>query len=212
MQDGTDTTNETGGALSVQETKTAQEQPQTKEPAKEPGQDQGALSEQKEDAAPVDYSKMSDEEYFKDFKPPEGVEVDVGDLTKNYGEFLRRNGISQTALSEFLAIEDKLVKASSEAERAANEKAEKELKAEFQKEGEAVRREFSPEQIESAKTALREFGTDKTFMSLATGRLSNSATLVKLLVNWAETHRGDGVPGGGAAPSQRQDFASLWRG
>ena len=92
------------------------------------------------------------------------------------------------------------------------DKAEAAAKEEFVREGEAVRKEFSPEQIGSAKEALREFSGDKVFMSMATGRLSNSATLVRLLVNWAETHRGDGLPGGGAAPAQKQDFASLWRG
>lgn len=207
MQDeNTETTTDQGGTLSTQGADT------TTEVAANDPQQQGALSGQGEPQQPVDYSKMSDEEYFKDFKAPEGVEVDVGDLTKNYGEFLRKNGISPAVLSEFLGIEDKLVKAAESAGRAEQEKADAAEKAAFQAEGEAVRKEFSPEQIASAKTALKDFGGDKVFMSMATGRLSNSATLVRLLVNWAETHRGDGLPGGGAAPAQKQDFASLWRG
>lgn len=174
---------------------------------------EGVLSStQQETQTSVDYSKMSNEDYFKDFKAPEGVDVDVESLTKNFGDFLRENKISPDVLSKYLAIEGKLQMDADAAAKAESDKAAKEAADAFKAEGELVRKNFTPEQISSAVSALSEFKDDKGFFELATGQMSNNQTLVKLLVNWAETHKGDSAPGGAAAPGSKQDFASSWMG
>jgi hypothetical protein len=163
------------------------------------------------EAPAVDWEKMTDEEYFKDFKPPEGV--DAKELQANYGAFLRENRIPQSALSKFLEISAGIEKKAAEEESAAAEKAEAEAKAAFQAEGKALREAFNKEQIASAVEVLKGFADDKAFFEAATGRFSNNATLVKLLVNWAETHRSDDVPGAAAGNGGGQDsFLRNWTG
>ena len=176
--------------------------------------DQGALGggETPAEQTAVDYGKMTDEEYFKDFKAPEGVEVDVAELTKDYGKFLRENGISREVFAKYLTLENGIQKAKADAAAAEDQKAEKAEREAFAKEGEAVRKEFTPEQIGSANAALRQLSGDKMFHQFATGRMSNNSTLVRLLVNWAETHGGDGLPGAGKGAAKEVDFATRWRG
>ena len=171
----------------------------------------GALATDPPAAPAVDWEKMTDEEYFKDFKAPEGV--DAKELQANYGAFLRENRIPQSALSKFLEISSGIEKKAAEAEKAEAEKAEAAAKAAFQAEGKALRESFNAEQIASAVEALKGFSEDKAFFEAATGAFSNNATLVKLLVNWADTHRPDGVPGAAAgAGGAKDDFLTSWTG
>ena len=171
----------------------------------------GAGGEKPVEAPAVDWEKMTDEEYFKDFKPPDGV--DAKELQANYGAFLRENRIPQTVLTKFLEISAGLEKKAADAERAEAAKAEAEAKAAFQAEGKALREAFNAEQIASAVEALKGFSDDKAFFEAATGTFSNNATLVKLLVNWADTHRADGVHGAAAgAGGAKDDFLTSWTG
>ena len=186
-------------------------------PTDAPADDGGALAqagaeEQKADApAAVDWDKMTDEEYFKDFSAPEGF--DAKEIQANYGAFLRENHIPQAALSKFLDIAAGVGKRAEEAEKAEAEKATAAEKEAFQAEGKALRDAFNQEQIASAVEALKGFADDKAFFEAATGRFSNNATLVKLLVNWAETHRPDDLSGAAAGANGGQsDFLKNWTG
>lgn len=169
-------------------------------------------TEQKAAEAPaVDWENMTDEQYFKDFSAPDGF--DAKEIQANYGAFLRENRIPQAALSKFLDIAAGVGKKAEEAAAADAAKATAAEKEAFQAEGKALREAFNQEQIASAVEALKGFSEDKAFFEAATGRFSNNATLVKLLVNWAETHRPDDVSGAAAGSNGGQsDFLKNWTG
>lgn len=169
----------------------------------------GALAGARAAAEPVDYSKMSDEDYMKQVKVPDGLDFDGASFSKAYGAFMRENKISPEVVSKFLEIEG--AAAANEAKEEAA-RVEAEQKA-FKEEGAALVKQFNPEQIASAIKALKDVGAaDEAFMKMATGRFSNNATLVKLLVNWGETHKVDTLPGAANGSAGKDDFATLWMG
>lgn len=181
-----------------------------------PGGD-GALSDAGDarpaaETAEPDWANMTDEDYFKGFQAPEGVEVDLKDISANYGKFLRENRIPQKALAEYLKIDAGIRKAADEKAAAEREAEDKALKEQMADERAALVKEFNPEQIKVAVEALRGFKEDRAFFEAATGRYSNNSTLVRLLVNWAETHGGDGLPGVKPTGGGGDDFVRNWTG
>lgn len=169
------------------------------------GGDAGAAGE-------PDWDNMTDDDYFKGFTAPEGVDLDVKEVARDYGKFLRENHIPQKAFSDFLKIADGVARREDEASRAEAEKEEKALRDQMAAERKDLEGAFNPEQIGAAVGALRGFADDKVFFEHATGRLANSRALVRLLVNWAETHRDDGLPGTKPAGGGGDDFVRNWTG
>lgn len=169
----------------------------------------GVVKTQTDGEPQIDWDKITDEEYFRDFKVPEGMDVDVSKLSQRYGAFLRENRIPQGVMSKFLEIEAGVAK-EQEAEAA---KEEETARKAFAEEKAKTLKMFTPEQLASANSALAELKDDRAFFDFATGRMANNPTLVRLLVSWADSHAADGVDGAGkGAGTKPADFASLWRG
>lgn len=164
-----------------------------------------------------DFANATPQDYFSKVEIPsiEGVEFNKDAALKNYGQFCIDNKISPEVLTKYLALEGKLIAEQNkvaEAESAEESAAERKN---FEAQGVALKREFSPQQIDTAVEALsRDFSQDKDFMRYATREMSNNPSLVRLLVNWAETHSVDkaiGV-GSGSSGSGAKGFAARWTG
>lgn len=188
------------GVLSTQQTGQSDAQ-QTQQTATQTQQTQ-------QQSETPDYSTMTDVDYVGKVTFPEGAEVNKEEFAKNYGELLRKYKIDPAFVGEYLKKDFEAYKA----QKAESDKALSEAKAAFKAEGEALKKAFNPEQIASAVTALENLGADEKFMKFATRELSNNATLVKLLINWGETHKNDTVVQGGVAGSGNDDFVKRWMG
>lgn len=166
----------------------------------------------------VDYSKMTDADYMAKVTVPtiEGVTLNVEDVGKRYAAFCRENKISPEVMSKFLEMEGKYFAEDDKKAADALEKAAKERKANFDAQGEALKKAYTAEQIGNAVKVLSsdEFTSDKDFMAIATKELSNNPTLVKLLLNWGEHHQADTGTGAGkgAGSSGLSGFAERWTG
>ena len=136
-------------------------------------------------------------------------------VKKTYGEFIRKHHISPEAVKEYLQMEGGTFKKVYD-ETMANQKAEtEEIHKNFVAQGEALKKAYNPQQIETAVKALSTFSDDKDFMQVATTNLSNNPTLVKLLLNWAEHNSVDDTAGAGAgagAGGALAGFAERWTG
>lgn len=171
-----------------------------------------------EGGEPVDYSKMTDADFMAKVTAPniEGVSLNLDDIGKRYATFCRENNISPEVLTKFLEMEGKYFAEDDKAIAAEMEKEALARKQNFDAQGEALRKNYSNEQINNAVSILAsdDFAKDEDFMKIATKELSNNSTLVKLLLNWGEHHKADtgtgagaGAGGGGAA-----GFAERWTG
>lgn len=166
----------------------------------------------------IDYAKITDADYMAKVKVPqiEGVQLNVEDVGKRYAAFCRENKIPPEVMSKFLELEGKYFaeddkKAADEMQRVANEK-----KANFDAQGELLKKTYTQEQIGTAVKVLEtdEFSGDKDFMAIATKELSNNPTLVKLLLNWSEHHQADTGTGAGQGTGAggTVGFAERWTG
>lgn len=164
-----------------------------------------------------DWEHATAEDYFSKVSPKldGGVEFNSKAAALRYGQFCIDNRIPPEVLTKYLEMEGKFVADQSReaSERQAKENAE--ARKSFEAQGEALKRDFSPQQIRSAVDVLgRDFAEDKDFMRYATREMSNNPSLVKLLVNWADTHQvdtGTGA-GNGAGAVGGRGFASTWTG
>lgn len=183
---------------------------------------QGALGGQ---SAPADTSAGGDfdwgnatpQSYFEKVSAPtgEGIEFDSKMAAERYGQFCIDNKIPPEVLTKYLAMEGKFVVEQNKAMEAEEARKNAEFRKGFEAQGAALRRDFSPQQIQSAVDVLgRDFAGDKDFMRYATREMSNNPSLVKLLVNWAETHQTDrGVGAGhGVTNGAGLGFAARWTG
>ena len=164
-----------------------------------------------------DWEHATAEDYFSKVTAPkiDGVEFDAKMAADRYGQFCIENRISPETLSKYLALEGKFVAEQNKV--AADEEAKRnaEFRKGFEAQGAVLKRDFSPQQIQSAVDVLgRDFAGDKDFMRYATREMSNNPSLVKLLVNWAETHQVDTGTGAGkgAGGLGGRGFASTWTG
>ena len=136
-------------------------------------------------------------------------------VKKTYGEFIRKHHISPEAVAEYLQMEGGTFKKAYD-DAMAKQKAETdEIHKNFVAQGEALKKAYNPQQIDTAVKALATFSDDKDFMQVATTNLSNNPTLVKLLLNWAEHNSVDDTAGAGAgagAGSALAGFAERWTG
>lgn len=146
----------------------------------------------------------------------DGVQLNIEDVSKRYAAFCRENKISPEVMSKFLELEGKYFaeddrKAAEEMQRVANER-----KANFDAQGELLKKTYTQEQIGTAVKVLGsdEFSGDKDFMAIATKELSNNPTLVKLLLNWSEHHQADTGTGAGQGTGAggAVGFAERWTG
>lgn len=185
------------------------------------GEPQGALGGSGGAPAPTggefDWGNATPQSYFEKVTAPtgEGIEFDSRMAAERYGQFCIDNKISPDVLSKYLAMESKFVIEQNKAAEAEEAKKNAEFRKGFEAQGAALKRDFSPQQIQSAVDVLgRDFAGDRDFMRYATREMSNNPSLVKLLVNWAETHQTDtGVgAGNGAAAGSGRGFASTWTG
>ena len=165
----------------------------------------------------IDWDKITDDEYFGKVQVPtvDGVTMNMDYVKKTYGEFIRKHHISPEAVAEYLKMEGGTFKKVYD-ETMAKQKAETdEIHRNFVEQGEALKKAYNPQQIETAVKALSTFSEDKDFMQVATTNLSNNPTLVKLLLNWAEHNSVDDTAGAGAgagAGSALAGFAERWTG
>lgn len=166
----------------------------------------------------IDYAKITDADYMAKVNVPqiEGVQLNVDDVGKRYAAFCRENKIPPEVMSKFLELEGKYFaeddkKAADEMQKLANE-----MKANFDAQGELLKKTYTQEQIGTAVKVLEtdEFSGDKDFMSIATNELSNNPTLVKLLLNWSEHHQADTGTGAGQGTGAggTVGFAERWTG
>lgn len=161
---------------------------------------------------------MTDADYMAKVTVPtiEGVTLNIEDVGKRYATFCRENKISPEVMSKFLEMEGKYFAEDDKKAAEALEKAAKERKANFDAQGEALKKAYTTEQIGNAVKVLSsdEFTSDKDFMAIATKELSNNPTLVKLLLNWGEHHQADTGTGAGkgAGSSGLSGFAERWTG
>ncbi len=164
-----------------------------------------------------DWEHATAEDYFSKVVAPkiDGVEFDAKMAADRYGKFCIENRISPETLTKYLALEGKFVEEQNKAAASEEAKRHAEFRKNFEAQGEALKRDFSPQQIQSAVDVLgRDFADDKDFMRYATKEMSNNPSLVKLLVNWAESHQvdtGTGT-GRGAGGVGGRGFASMWTG
>lgn len=165
----------------------------------------------------IDWDKITDDEYFGKVQVPpvDGVTMNMDYVKKTYGEFIRKHHISPEAVAEYLQMEGGTFKKVYD-ETMAKQKAETdEIHKNFVAQGEALKKAYNPQQIETAVKALSTFSEDKDFMQVATTNLSNNPTLVKLLLNWAEHNSVDDTAGAGAgagAGGALAGFAERWTG
>lgn len=139
---------------------------------------------------------------------PEGRKLEL-DALKRYGELLRKNKIDPKVFSEFIALD---AKAAAEAEAEEKKSLEAAQKT-FDKMGEELRAEYTPEQVKSANEALNSLGDPAFVKMVAKSPLSNSKTLVKLLLAYKDANMQDGVPGAGGVSAKRDmSFADAWKG
>ena len=167
-------------------------------------------------AGEIDWEKITDEEFFAKVEIPtiEGVNINKEFVQKTYGEFLRKHHISPEAVKDYLAMEGATFKKAFDAAKEKEAAETKAIKENFDAQGEALKKNFSEAQIETAVGALSTFAEDKDFMQVATTNLSNNSTLVKLLLNWAEHHKVDGTTGAGQGQGSGglSGFAERWTG
>lgn len=164
-----------------------------------------------------DWEHATVEDYFSKVSAPkiDGVEFDVKMAADHYGQFCIDNKISPEVLTKYLEMEGKFVAEQNKATEAEEARKNAEFRKGFEAQGMALKRDFSPQQIQSAVDVLgRDFAGDKDFMRYATREMSNNPSLVKLLVNWAETHQTDrGVgAGNGVTNGVARGFAARWTG
>ena len=167
-------------------------------------------------AGEIDWDKITDDEYFGKVEIPaiEGVNINADHIKKTYGEFLRKHHISPEAVKDYLAMEGATFKKAWDTAKEKEAAETKAIKENFDAQGEALKKNFSEAQIETAVGALSTFADDKDFMQIATTNLSNNSTLVKLLLNWAEHHKVDGTTGAGQGQGGGglSGFAERWTG
>ena len=165
----------------------------------------------------IDWDKITDDEYFGKVQVPtvDGVTMNMDYVKKTYGEFIRKHHISPEAVAEYLQMEGGTFKKMHD-ETMAKQRAEtEEISRNFKAQGEALKKAYNPQQIDTAVKALATFSEDKDFMQVATTNLSNNPTLVKLLLNWAEHNSVDDTAGAGAgagAGGSLTGFAERWTG
>jgi hypothetical protein len=165
----------------------------------------------------IDWGNITDDEYFGKVQVPtvDGVTMNMDYVKKTYGEFIRKHHISPEAVAEYMKMEGGNFKKVYD-ESVAKQKAETdEIRRKFAAQGEALKKAYNPQQIETAVKALSTFSDDKDFMQVATTNLSNNPTLVKLLLNWAEHNSVDDTAGAGAgagAGGALAGFAERWTG
>lgn len=164
-----------------------------------------------------DWEHATADDYFSKIAPKlsDGVEFNSKIAALRYGQFCIDNKIPPEVLTKYLEMESKFVSDQNKAmaEREAQESAE--ARKNFEAQGAVLKRDFSPQQIQSAVEVLkRDFAGDKDFMRYATREMSNNPTLVKLLVNWADTHQTDGGVGigNGVTNGAGLGFAARWTG
>ena len=167
----------------------------------------------------IDWEKITDADFFAKVSMPEieGIKVDSEYVQKQYGEFCRKHHIDPKVVTEFMKLEGEAYKNELAERKAARETADKEVKENFEAQGKALRAEFNQLQIDDAIKTLQNDTTlngDEDFMKAVTGPLSNNKTMMRLILNWADTHKSDttagagaGAGGGGAA-----GFAERWTG
>lgn len=180
---------------------------------------QGALGGQPAttEGGDFDWGNATPQSYFEKVSAPtgEGIEFDSKMAAERYGQFCIDNKISPQVLSKYLAMESKFIVEQNKATEAEEARKNAEFRKGFEAQGAALKRDFSPQQIQSAVDVLgRDFAGDKDFMRYATREMSNNPSLVKLLVNWAETHQTDrGVGAGhGVTNGAGLGFAARWTG
>ncbi len=169
------------------------------------------------EAQGYDWEHATADDYFSKVAPKltDGVEFNPKIAALRYGQFCIDNKIPPEVLTQYLEMEGKFV---ADQNREASERQAKEdadVRKNFEAQGAVLKRDFSPQQIQSAVDVLgRDFAGDKDFMRYATREMSNNPSLVKLLVNWAETHQVDTGTGAGkgAGALGGRGFASTWTG
>ena len=164
-----------------------------------------------------DWEHATIDDYFSKVSAPkiDGVEFDVKMAADHYGQFCIDNKISPEVLTKYLEMEGKFVAEQNKATEAEEARKNAEFRKGFEAQGAALKRDFSPQQIQSAVDVLgRDFAGDKDFMRYATREMSNNPSLVKLLVNWADTHQTDGGVGigNGVTNGAGLGFAARWTG
>lgn len=165
----------------------------------------------------IDWDNISNEDFMGKVTMPtiEGVDVHADAVAKRYGDFCRKHHISPEVVGEFLKMEGESYAKGLKETNAANAKAQAELKANFDAQGEVLHKTFNKEQIgEAVKVLSGTFAGDKDFMKVATTLLANNSTMVKLLLNWGEHHKSDTTAGAGAGTGgeSEQGFAARWTG
>ena len=182
---------------------------------------QGALGGQAGTApdggSEFDWGNATPQSYFEKVSAPtgDGIEFDSKMAAERYGQFCIDNKISPEVLTKYLAMESKFIVEQNKATEAEEARRNAEFRRGFEAQGAALKRDFSPQQIQSAVDVLgRDFAGDKDFMRYATREMSNNPSLVKLLVNWAETHQTDGGVGAGKGVTNGAGlgFAARWTG
>jgi hypothetical protein len=135
-------------------------------------------------------------------------------VKKTYGEFIRKHHISPETVADYLKLEGGNFRKAYDAAMEKQAAETKAIKENFEAQGEALKKAYSQEQIDTAVGALATFSEDKDFMQIATTNLSNNPTLVKLLLNWAEHHKVDDntVAGQGQGSGGLSGFAERWTG
>lgn len=167
----------------------------------------------------IDWDNVTDAEYFAKVAMPEidGVQINSEFAAKRYGEFCRKHHISPGVVSEFMKMEGEGYAAGLKKMHEASAAKAAETRANFDAQGKALHAKYTPAQISTAIDTLRnsvELSGDADFMKAITGSLSNNKTMVALLLNWAETHKGDGNTGAGSGNGSigAKGFASTWTG
>ena len=174
-------------------------------------------SEVNSESGAYDFTNATPEDYFGKVEVPsiDGIEFNRETAMKNYAQFCIDNKIAPEVLSKYLALEGGLVAEQNKAAAAEEAAQQAEARKNFEAQGAALKREFSPQQISTAVEALtKDFSRDKDFMRVATREMSNNPSLVRLLINWAETHKtdnGTGV-GNGIGGGSERGFAARWTG
>lgn len=167
----------------------------------------------------IDWEKVTAAELFGKVKMPEieGINFNSEAAIEKYGEICRKHHISPEAIADFLNIEGKEYADALKAEKEEADKVAAETKKNFDAQGVALRKEFTQIQIDAAIDTIRntaELNGDKDFMDAITGPLSNNKTIMRLILNYRDSHHidtGTGA-GSGAGGSGNQGFAARWTG